>query len=128
MCSIVLGKVAPDKIRAYKIQHHDEGLVTYRHKYRSEGYRVFGVTETMKNRASFISQDPINVSGTARAIVPKNDLVRYFSNCNSGYSNQNVLAICEEFSDENIIHAARDSNFVDKVEIKMDDNVEILSV
>jgi len=117
----------PEERKAYTVGHHDEGINT-EHKYQCEGFRIMSVINTQKEYAQFSGQNPTHSSGVSKAVIPKDDLIRFFNNYTIGWTDTVVLHIPAQFFEESLLDIARQSNEVDIVEIGYTSETEVIKV
>ena len=117
----------PEGQKAYTVGHHDEGINT-EHKYQCEGFRIMSVTRTQRKYAQFSSPNPTHSSGVSKAVIPKDDLLRFFNNYTIGWTDTVVLHIPAQFFEESLLDIARQSNEIDIVEIGSTSDTEIIEV
>jgi len=118
----------PGEQKAYTVQHHDEGINTKTYKYMCEGFRIVSVTSTQRKFAQFLSQNPTHSSGFSKAVIPKDDLPRFFNNYTIGWNDTVVLHIPAQFFEESLLDIARQSDEINIVEIGDTSEAEIIEV
>jgi len=122
-----LKSTPPEEQTAYIVGHHDEGVNT-EHEYQCEGFRIISVTSTQRTYAQFSSPNPTHSSGVSKAVIPKDDLLRFFNNYTIGWDDTVVLHIPAQFFEESLLDIARQSNEIDIVEIGYTSDTKIIEV
>ena len=117
----------PEEQKAYIVGHHDEGINT-EHKYQCEGFRIISVTSTQQTYAHFSSPNTTHSSGVSRAVIPEDDLLRFFNNYTVGWTDTVVLHIPAQFFEESLLDIARQSNEINIVEIGYTSDTGIIEV
>lgn len=87
-----------EKQTAFLIDHHDEGYNLEDPDYGYDGFRVIDTTETLRERAWFVTDR--HCSGWAQMYVPVTDIERMLSNILETYSNDKIKFEIEEHIDE----------------------------